>query len=99
MLTSSLATARSRWRGVSKSAKATSVVDGFRSGDIIRAQAPPARAKAGIEVGRIAIGDTGSCNSMTTTGAVQGIHVRYCQSLHRGDGYTYMKGVALPPHA
>ena len=31
---------------------------------------------------------------------LQGIHYKYCQPLHRGDGYAYQKGaVALPPHA
>jgi 5-methylcytosine-specific restriction endonuclease McrA len=82
-----------------KAPKATSVVDGFRTGDIVRAQVPSARAKAGVYVGRIAIRATGSCNITTATGTVQGIHVRYCQPLHRGDGYAYTKGVALPPQA
>ncbi len=82
-----------------KAPKATSVVDGFRTGDIVRAQVPSARAKAGVYVGRIAIRATGSCNITTATGTVQGIHVRYCQALHRGDGYAYTKGVALPPQA
>jgi hypothetical protein len=82
-----------------KAPKATSVVDGFRTGDIVRAQVPSARAKAGVYVGRIAIRATGSCNITTATGTVQGIHVRYCQPLHRGDGYAYTKGEALPPQA
>ena len=82
-----------------KAPKATSVVDGFRTGDIVRAQVPSARAKAGVYVGRIAIRATGSCNITAATGTVQGIHVRYCQPLHRGDGYAYTKGVALPPQA
>ena len=72
---------------------------GFRTGDIVRAQLPSARAKAGVYVGRIAIRATGSCNITTATGTVQGIHVRYCQALHRGDGYADTKGVALPPQA
>jgi hypothetical protein len=29
----------------------------------------------------------------------EGIHVRYCQPLQRGDGYSYTKGAALPPQA
>ena len=32
-------------------------------------------------------------------GTVEGIHVRYCQPLQSGDGYTYMKGATLPPQA
>jgi 5-methylcytosine-specific restriction endonuclease McrA len=82
-----------------KGPKATSVVDGFRTGDIVRAQVSSASAKAGVYVGRVAIRATGSCNITTATGTVQGIHVRYCQPLHRGDGYAYTKGVALPPQA
>jgi hypothetical protein len=82
-----------------KAPKATSVVGGFRTGDIVRAVAPTTSTKAGVHVGRIAIRASGSCNITTMTGTVQGIHVRYCQPLHRGDGYAYTKGAALPPQA
>jgi 5-methylcytosine-specific restriction endonuclease McrA len=82
-----------------KQAKATSVVGGFRTGDMVRAVIPPSRAKAGVYVGRIAIRASGSCSLTTATGTLQGIHVRYCQPLHRGDGYAYTKGAALPPQA
>jgi hypothetical protein len=32
---------------------------------------------------------------------IEGIHVRYCRPLQRGDGYTYDQkgGAALPPQA
>jgi hypothetical protein len=82
-----------------KAPKATSVVGGFRTGDIVRAVVPATSAKAGVYVGRIAIRATGSCNIKTATDTVQGIHYRYCQPLHRADGYAYMKGAALPPPA
>jgi len=82
-----------------KAPKATSVVDGFRTGDMVRAVVPATSTKAGVYVGQIAIRATGFCNLTTTTGTVQGIHVRYCQPLHRGDGYAYATGVALPPQA
>jgi 5-methylcytosine-specific restriction endonuclease McrA len=82
-----------------KAPKATSRVAGCRTGDMVRAVVPSSRAQAGVPVGRIAIRATGSCNLTTTTGTVQGIHVRYCQPLPRGDGYAYAKGVALPPQA
>jgi hypothetical protein len=66
----------------------------------------PARArllldqkKAGVYVGRIAIRAIGSCNIKMATGTIQSIHYRYCQPLHRGDGYIYQKGAALPPQA
>jgi hypothetical protein len=54
--------------------------------------------KAGTYVGRIAIRATGSCNLKTSSGTIAGIHVRYCQPLQRGDGYSYQKGEkAFPP--
>jgi 5-methylcytosine-specific restriction endonuclease McrA len=82
-----------------KAPKATSVVGGFRTGDIVRAQVPSASSKVGVYVGRIAIRASGSCNITTAMGTMQGIHVRYCQPLHSGDGYAYVKGVALSPQA
>ena len=82
-----------------KAPKATSVVGGFRTGDMVRAVVSTTSIKAGVYMGRIAIRATGSCNIKTADGTTQGIHYRYCQPLHRGDGYTYQKGAALPPRA
>ncbi|HUY76937.1 MAG TPA: RNA-guided endonuclease IscB [Ktedonobacterales bacterium] len=83
-----------------KAPKATSVVGGFRTGDMVRAIASPPSVKAGTYVGRIAIRASGSCNLKTVAGTIQGIHYKYCQPLHRGDGYSYAKGdAAFPPHA
>jgi len=82
-----------------KAPKATSVVGGFRTGDIVRAKVPATRKKAGVYVGRIAIRDTGSCNIKTARYTIQGIHYRYCLPLHRADGYAYTKGAASPPLA
>jgi len=72
-----------------KAPKATSVVGGYRTGDIVRATVPLPSTKAGTYVGRIAIRASGSCNIKTASGTIQGIHYRHCQPLHRGDGYTY----------
>lgn len=82
-----------------KAPKATSVVGGFRTGDLVRAVVPPSSTKVGTYVGRIAIRATGYCNITTASGTTQGIHVRYCQPLHKGDGYSYTKGAVLPPQA
>jgi hypothetical protein len=82
-----------------KAPKATSVVGGFRTGDLVRAVVPPSSTKVGTYVGRIAIRATGSCNLKTASGTIEGIHVRYCRPLLRGDGYSYAKGAALPPQA
>jgi hypothetical protein len=77
-----------------KAPKATSVVAGLRTGDLVRAVVPASSRKAGVYLGRLAVRATGSCNITTRAGTVQGIHVRYCRPLHRGDGYTYQKGGA-----
>jgi 5-methylcytosine-specific restriction endonuclease McrA len=82
-----------------KKAKATSVVGGLRTGDLVRAVVPASSVKAGLYVGRLAVQATGSCNIKTAHATIEGIHVRYCQPLQRGDGYTYATGAALPPQA
>ena len=75
-----------------KAPKATSVVGGFRTGDMVRATVPASSTKAGVYVGRIAIRASGSCTIRTAHGTIQGIHDRFCQPLHRGDGYSYTNG-------
>jgi hypothetical protein len=83
-----------------KAAKATSVVGGLRTGDLVRAVVPTGSVKAGVYVGRLAVRATGSCNGKTANRLIEGIHVRYCQPLQRGDGYMYaMGGAALSPQA
>jgi len=72
-----------------KAPKATSVVGGCRTGDLVRAVVPLRSVKAGTYVGRIAVRASGSCNVTTATGTVQGIHVRYCTAIQRSDGYSY----------
>jgi hypothetical protein len=79
--------------------KASSVVGGLRTGDIVRAVVPATSVKAGVYVGRIAVRATGSCNIKTARETIQGIHWTSCQPLQRGDGYAYTKGTALPPQA
>jgi 5-methylcytosine-specific restriction endonuclease McrA len=69
--------------------KATSVVGGFRTGDLVRAMVPTGSVKAGVYIGRLAVGAAGSCTVKAVRGTIEGIHMRYCQPLQRGDGYTY----------
>jgi hypothetical protein len=67
--------------------KATSVVGGFRSGDLVRALVPKALKTAGVHVGTISIRATGFCDVTTTV-----------RQLQRVDGYRYLVGSrALPP--
>jgi 5-methylcytosine-specific restriction endonuclease McrA len=81
------------------SAKGTRTVQGFQTGDIVRAEVT-AGAKIGIYTGRIAVRATGSFNITTEQGTIQGIPARYCRAVHRSDGYRYQKGeAALPPCA
>jgi 5-methylcytosine-specific restriction endonuclease McrA len=85
-----------------KTPKSTSVVGGFRTGDLVRAVVPASSTKAGVYLGRLAVRAAGFCNITTRRGTIQGIHIRYCRPLQRGDGYNYgyseQKGVAaLPP--
>ena len=51
-----------------KKAKATSVVDGLRTGDLVRAVVPGSSVKAGVSVGRLAVRATGSCSIKTARG-------------------------------
>ena len=87
------------WGFPDKALKATSVVGGFRTGDLVRAVVPAGSVKAGVYVGRLAVRASGSCNVKTPHRTIEGIHVRYCQPLQRGDGYTYATSAALPPQA
>jgi hypothetical protein len=73
-------------------AKASSVVGGFRSGDLVRAVVPKPLTTAGIHVGTISVRATGSCNVTTKHRRVGGISVRYCRVLQRLDGYRYAQG-------
>jgi 5-methylcytosine-specific restriction endonuclease McrA len=81
------------------SAKGARRVFGFQTGDLVRAVVPATSIKAGTYVGRLAVRATGSCNITTSIGVVQGIHIRHCRLLQRGDGYAYQKGEAHPPQA
>jgi 5-methylcytosine-specific restriction endonuclease McrA len=76
------------WGFPDKAPKATTVVGGLRTGDLVRASVPASSVKAGVSVGRLAVRATGSCHVQTARGTLAGIHVRYCQPLQRGDGYT-----------
>ncbi len=61
---------------------------GFQTGDIVRAVVPKGK-KIGTYVGRVATRATGSFNITTTTAKVQGISYKYCQPLHKSDGFSY----------
>lgn len=63
-------------------------VRGFQTGDIVKAVVTTGK-KIGTYLGRIATRSTGSFNISTKEGLVQGISYKYCQTIHRKDGYSY----------
>jgi 5-methylcytosine-specific restriction endonuclease McrA len=63
-------------------------VKGFQTGDIVKAIVTSGK-KIGTYVGRVAVRSTGSFNISTSIGLIQGISHKYCQQIHRKDGYNY----------
>ena len=59
-----------------KAPKATSVVGGLRTGDLVRASVPARSVKAGVYMGRLAVRASGSGNVKTAHETIEGIHVR-----------------------
>ncbi|NEQ63032.1 MAG: HNH endonuclease [Moorea sp. SIO4A1] len=66
----------------------TKIHKGFQTGDIVRAVVTKGK-KIGTYVGRVATRKSGSFNISTKSGLVQGISHKYCQFIHRKDGYAY----------
>jgi 5-methylcytosine-specific restriction endonuclease McrA len=62
---------------------------GFSTGDIVKAVVATGK-KAGIHVGRLATRKSGSFNISTNDGLVQGISHKYCKTIHKKDGYSYV---------
>ncbi len=63
-------------------------VRGFQTGDIVKSVVTTGK-KIGLYVGRIAVRTSGSFNISTKIGLVQGISHKYCEVIHRKDGYNY----------
>ena len=82
-----------------KAPKATSVVGGLGTGDLVRAVVPASSVRAGVYVGRLAVRASGSGTVKTAHETIEGIHWTSCQPLQRGDGDTDTKGAAPPPQA
>jgi hypothetical protein len=78
-------------------AKGPSQVQGFRTGDLVRAVCPPQLKTAGTHVGRVLVRTRGSFDIQTGQGRVKDISARYCRRVQAGDGYRYALGAALPP--
>ncbi|MCO4320365.1 RNA-guided endonuclease IscB [Aliidiomarina quisquiliarum] len=76
-------------------AKKTSVVNGFKTGDMVAASVPTGK-KQGVYVGRVAVRSSGSFNVQTKSGVVQGVSHKHCRILQRSDGYNFTYGAAIP---
>jgi 5-methylcytosine-specific restriction endonuclease McrA len=63
-------------------------VNGFQTGDIVKAIVTSGK-KVGTYVGRVAVRSSGSFNISDKTGLIGGVSHKYCQSIHRKDGYGY----------
>ena len=74
-------------------AKGKSRVQGFRTGDLVRAVVTKGK-KIGTYVGRVGIKTAGYFKITGRHGMVEGIHARYCSSIHCNDGYAYTQGSA-----
>ncbi len=61
---------------------------GFKTGDIVKANVPKGK-KAGSYAGRVLCRAKGSFDISTAKGRVSGINHKYCQSIHKKDGYNY----------
>lgn len=70
------------------SAKQSSTVKGFKTGDIVAATVPKG-VKRGNYIGRVAVRATGSFNITNLSGTFQGISHKHCRVLHASDGYQY----------
>src|SRR5262245_44965099 len=68
--------------------------------ELLRLKIDPGSQTTGLAVVNDATGQavraSGSCNVKTARETIEGIPVRYCQPLQRGDGYTYATGAASP---
>jgi hypothetical protein len=60
-------------------------VQGFQTGDLVRAEVPPPFKTVGIHVGRVRVRRSGSFG----VGQLDGINAQYCHLLQRADGYAY----------
>ena len=71
------------------SAKASKMVRGFQTGDIVKAVVPFG-SKRGEYLGRVAVRASGSFNITAQDGLTQqGIGYKFCRLLQRNDGYSY----------
>ena len=86
------------WIRADRAIEEAKFVKGFQTGDLVKACVTSGK-KVGTYVGRVAIRTTGYFNITTAHGTIQGINFKYCQAIHRMDGYSYSRGGAASPVA
>jgi 5-methylcytosine-specific restriction endonuclease McrA len=64
-------------------------VDGFQTGDLVRAVVPEKYKTGGTHVGKVTIRSRGSFDVNTADGRVSSINSKHCELLQRADGYSY----------
>jgi 5-methylcytosine-specific restriction endonuclease McrA len=70
------------------SAKQFKQVHGFQTGDMVKAIVTKGK-KIGTYIGRVAVRTSGNFDIKTAHETIKGISYKYCQPLHRSDGYAY----------
>jgi hypothetical protein len=63
------------------------LIKGFKTGDIVKAIVTSGK-RIGTYIGRVAVRTSGSFN-ISASELVSGISHKYCQIVHRKDGYCY----------
>ena len=70
------------------SAKASKSVEGFQTGDIVKAIVTKG-SKKGEYLGRVIVKSSGYFEIKSKNSSVQGINHKYCRLIQKGDGYLY----------
>jgi 5-methylcytosine-specific restriction endonuclease McrA len=78
-------------------AKGPGRVQGFRTGDLVKAVVSSHLKARGVHVGRVLVRARGIFDIQTRQRRVMDVPARYCHSLHCNDGYAYQQGAALVP--
>jgi 5-methylcytosine-specific restriction endonuclease McrA len=71
-------------------AKGASRIQGFKTGDIVKAVVPSGKRK-GTQVGKVAV----KARGLFTVAGVRDVPARYCRLLQHADGYVYATGCAI----
>lgn len=78
-------------------AKQCRLIDGFQTGDLVKAVVLARYKGCGTHSGRMAVRASRSFSLTTYSGkAIGSLPARYCQLQQRADGYTYLKGEMAP---